>query len=315
MLTVFAAVGYAADENKFSSGLFTLGNNTLPYRQAEICHGDSKPALVLYLHGGTSRGDDNEKQLNEAAVGVIYDYLLDHGIASTMIVPQCPSGGGWTSTLRRVVNELLKSYIDAGKADSCRVYVLGGSMGGTGTWCQLGNYPNFYAGAMPVAGNPTGMNAANVATTPVYTVMGTADNIMSIDAVEAFRAEVLAAGGTLILDVETGWTHQNTCEQSYTESRLDWLFSQKRSTSTLTGDVNGDGLVNTADVSALYRYILDGYQTFSEICDVNNDGEVNTADVSAIYRIILGVEFFNRGGFRDGTRSAWCRSGTSGRPR
>lgn len=29
----------------------------------------------------------------------------------------------------------------------------------------------------------------------------------------------------MILDTEEGWTHQNTCEQSYTDERLDWLFA------------------------------------------------------------------------------------------
>ena len=134
---------------------------------------------------------------------------------------------------------------------------MGGSMGGTGTWCQVSNYPDFYAAAMPVAGNPTGMSAEAVAKTPVYTVMGTADNIMSIDAVETFQTQVLAAGGILILEVETGWTHQDTCEKSYTDSRLEWLFSKTRATAKpLKGDVNGDGEVDVKDVTELINLIL-----------------------------------------------------------
>ena len=105
---------------------------------------------------------------------------------------------------------------------------MGGSMGGTGTWCQLSYFPGFYAAAMPVAGNPTGMNAVNVATTPVLTVMGTADNMMSIPAVESFMSEVIAAGGTVRLDTGEGWSHTVTCEESYTAERLDWLFAQSR---------------------------------------------------------------------------------------
>ena len=233
MLAVFATVCIAADEEKFSRETFMLGTTTLPYRKAEICHDETtKPILVLYLHGGSSRGNDNEAQLREAAVNVIYEYLSEKEIPATLIVPQCPSGGGWTSPLRKVVNELLKRFIAKDEGDKDRVYVMGGSMGGTGTWCQLSYFPDFYAAAMPVAGNPTGMDAANVATTPVYTVMGTADNIMSIAAVEDFKASVVAAGGTLRLDTETGWTHQNTCEQSYTRERLDWLFSQTRNNTT-----------------------------------------------------------------------------------
>ena len=236
MLVALLAAGIAAadaNEASFSRESFTLGQVTLPYRKADICHDATmKPALVLYLHGGSSRGSNNEAQLKENAVSVICQYLIDNDIAATFIVPQCPSDGGWTNQNRKVVYELLNSYIAEGKADADRVYVMGGSMGGTGTWCQLSYFPNFYAAAMPVAGNPTGMNAANVATTPVLTVMGTADAMMSIPAVETFMTDVIAEGGSVQLDIEDGWSHPTTCEQSYTDERLDWLFSQVRGTET-----------------------------------------------------------------------------------
>lgn len=222
-----------ADDSRFSSHTFTLAQTVLPYRQADICRSETSPSiLVLYLHGGSARGNDNESQLNEAAVSVIYDYLSSRGIPSTLIVPQCPAGGGWTSQLRKVVNDLMRQYAADGAHDANCVYVLGGSMGGTGTWTQLSYFPGFYAAAMPVAGNPTGLNAVNVATTPVRTVMGTADVLMSIPAVQAFQASVEEAGGTVILDTEAGWSHQNTCEQSYTDERLDWLFAHVRGAST-----------------------------------------------------------------------------------
>lgn len=184
-----------AEDSRFSKHTYFLGQLSLPYRQADICLEQSaSPILVLYLHGGTMRGDDNASQLKEAAVSVIYDYLAARNIPATFIVPQCPAGGGWTSQLRRVVNELMKQYAADGIHDANRVYVMGGSMGGTGTWTQLSSFPDFYAAAMPVAGNPTGLDAANVATTPVRTVMGTADNIMSITPVVDFQASVIAAG-------------------------------------------------------------------------------------------------------------------------
>ncbi len=234
-----------ADDSRFSKDTFSFGQFSLPYRQADICLEQSAaPIVVLYLHGGTSRGSDNESQLKEAAVSVIYDYLEARNIPATFIVPQCPAGGGWTSQLRKVVNELVKQNAEDGIHDANRIYVMGGSMGGTGTWAQLSYFPDFYAAAMPVAGNPTGLDAANVATTPVRTVMGTNDNIMSITPVEEFQESVLAAGGTVILETEEGWTHQNTCEQSYTDERLDWLFGHVK------GVVDGvDSIVQDKDTS------------------------------------------------------------------
>jgi len=160
-------------------------------------------------------------------------------------------------------------------------------MGGTGTWCQLGNYPDFYAAAMPVAGNPTGYNVENIATTPVYAVMGTKDAIMSVTPVSNMQASVTALGGTMLLDVVDGWTHQETCEQSYTKERLDWLFSQTKG--ALTGDVNCDGTVDVADINTVINIVLgkdDGSGNKSR-ADVNNDGAIDVDDINIIINIIM----------------------------
>ena len=58
--------------------------------------------------------------------------------------------------------------------------------------------------------------------------------------------------------------------------------------SGLKGDVNGDGVVNTSDVSALLNIILGSAETVPA-ADVNGDGTVNTSDVTALINIILGV--------------------------
>ena len=52
-----------------------------------------------------------------------------------------------------------------------------------------------------------------------------------------------------------------------------------------SGDVNGDGEVNIADVNAIIDLILTGKTT--PLADVNCDGEVNIADVNAVIDIIL----------------------------
>ena len=55
----------------------------------------------------------------------------------------------------------------------------------------------------------------------------------------------------------------------------------------LTGDVNGDGEVNIADVNAIIDMILT--DTSVPEADVNADGEVNIADVNAIIDMILNM--------------------------
>lgn len=55
------------------------------------------------------------------------------------------------------------------------------------------------------------------------------------------------------------------------------------------GDVNGDGAVTSADITALYDCILSGDTSNEGRCDVNNDGSITAADVTAVYDILLGT--------------------------
>ena len=54
------------------------------------------------------------------------------------------------------------------------------------------------------------------------------------------------------------------------------------------GDVNGDGAVTSADITALYDYLLNGDLTFIDTSDVNGDGTITSADITAVYSILLG---------------------------
>lgn len=55
------------------------------------------------------------------------------------------------------------------------------------------------------------------------------------------------------------------------------------------GDVNGDGEVTAADVTALYDYLLNNDTSNLQNGDQNGDGEITAADVTAVYNILLGV--------------------------
>lgn len=54
------------------------------------------------------------------------------------------------------------------------------------------------------------------------------------------------------------------------------------------GDVNGDGSVTAADVTALYDVLLNNNYTNAKYWDQNGDGEITAADITAVYDIMLG---------------------------
>ncbi len=57
----------------------------------------------------------------------------------------------------------------------------------------------------------------------------------------------------------------------------------------LLGDVNGDGVVTSADVTALYDYLLNNNTSNLINGDVNGDGDITSADVTAVYNVLLGI--------------------------
>ena len=84
--------------------------------------------------------------------------------------------------------------------------------------------------------------------------------------------------------------NKSTVGQQYTVliPGLEVIYRNAPVDEAIVGDVNGDGSVNAADVTALYNYILNGDQTYLATSDVNRDDAVNAGDVTAVYNIILG---------------------------
>ena len=66
------------------------------------------------------------------------------------------------------------------------------------------------------------------------------------------------------------------------------LIEKVGGTVEVPGDVNGDGFVTSADVTAIYDVLLGTDMTFEATADVNGDGYVTSADVTAVYDILLG---------------------------
>lgn len=132
----------------------------------------------------------------------------------------------------KAVKELIDKYISEGVADACRIYLFGNSMGGRGVISLANAYPGFFTSVMSVAGSASGLSAQNVAQSPFYAVVGTADDVFSPADMQAFTEEVKAAGGITQFDELEGLTHEETLVKAYTVERIDWMFSQKKNDAT-----------------------------------------------------------------------------------
>ena len=92
--------------------------------------------------------------------------------------------------------------------------------------------------------------------------------------------------------MQDGTTYYARCKTTYVDFDgnshttaygpvISFVYREK---DTVTGDVNGDGEVNIADVNAIIDMILN--DTNDNAGDVNGDGEINIGDVNAVIGII-----------------------------
>ena len=226
------AIDLLPKDIQFEAATYSFANAERPYRRAEInLKGSVTPAVIVYLHGGSAKGTDNVKQMEEPAIQSITEYVKAKGLSAIFLVPQCPEKDSQDRMMDwvKMGNALEYLIISEKKASDAPVYLFGSSMGGTGTWNMLSTYPDLFTSAMACAGNPKGCDAVDVAKTPVYAVMGGADRIMKPEEVnlQAFLDEVRQVGGQYRFDTEADWDHEKTCKESYITNRLDWVFSHR----------------------------------------------------------------------------------------
>ena len=58
-------------------------------------------------------------------------------------------------------------------------------------------------------------------------------------------------------------------------------------TGFVPGDVNGDGVVTAADITALYDFMLNNDSSGIVNGDQNGDGHITAADITAVYGFML----------------------------
>ena len=194
--------------------------------------GAEKPALVLFLHGGHARGDDNQKQIQLQAVKDIKDYILKNNIPTYFLVPQCPSDMEWIPNrgapgCKDKVLGLIQKYVEEKGIDTDRIYLCSVSMGSWASWVLVKENPDLFAAAFIASGNHRGVSPEQLTGTPLYITVGSQER--SLDAIKWMAGEIQKAGGKVKFDVLTGLDHPAACNKAFTAKRLKWLFEQKKS--------------------------------------------------------------------------------------
>ena len=209
--------------------------------------GAEKPALVIFLHGGHARGEDNQKQIQLQAVKDIAAYIVKSEMPAYFLVPQCPSDREWipgrgTPGCKDKVLGLIQEYVDGKGIDPARIYLCSVSMGSWASWVLVKENPDLFASAFIASGNHRGVSPEQLTGTPLYITVGSQER--SLDAIKWMASEIRNAGGTVEFDILTGCDHPRACNTAFTAKRLKWLFGQKRAatyTHASTSDIMSKG--------------------------------------------------------------------------
>lgn len=216
---------------------------SLPYlmlRPADY-HADQgkKYPLLVFLHGAGERGNNNGPQVKLGRG--FFLAAAKHGCF--VVAPQCPVKARWVevdwgakshvmpeqpSVPMGLLLELLPKFMSEFAIDPDRVYVMGLSMGGYGTWDIIQRKPEMFAAAVPICGGGDVTKADRLTKLPIWAVHGGRDNVVPVSRSRDMIAAIRKAGG------EPKYTEAPTVRHdawniAFGDPEIaKWLYAQRR---------------------------------------------------------------------------------------
>lgn len=225
---------FAQDLSEFKKLEFVTPQDTLPYRLLVPQNITlEKYPLVIFLHGSGERGQDNEQNLK-----YITDLFLNTDNRNTypayVVVPQCPVDKRWTpedwyAKLKEPASSvmaLLDSLVEHESIDPNRIYLMGLSMGGFGTWYLITRFPNTFAAAIPICGGGDWNQAKTISHIPLWIFHGKKDEVVLPEQSRKMVHALKKAGAKPQYTEYKKVGHDSWIPALKEPQLLNWLFSQ-----------------------------------------------------------------------------------------
>lgn len=191
-----------------------------------------KYPVVLFLHGAGERGDDNFAQLR-IGIGTALDDPESPLHDAFIIAPQVPLEKLWVNTPWHVGNytvddreetpylagavQLVRETIANYPVDESKVFVMGISMGGYGSWDALARHSDLFVGGFICCGGADLTKADIFKEKTIYTYHGTADDIVPCFGTQNIVKAIKNAGGEKITYREYEGMNHWTWDRAYSE--------------------------------------------------------------------------------------------------
>ena len=210
-----------------------LRHNELDYiiRYPGDFSADKKYPLVIFLHGAGTRGRNIDILCNNSFFNESSRFLADAITAA----PQCYAET-WFDIFEQLQN-FIEAMIAPEYVDKGRVYLIGNSMGGYGTWQMAMSRPELLAAIVPICGGGMYWDAYRLKDMAVWAFHGNADRVVAWEESKKMVDAVLHHGGNAKLTIFEGMGHDYWTATYRTEEMWTWLLGQTNSRFTAETDV------------------------------------------------------------------------------
>ena len=205
-----------------------------------------KMPVVVFLHGHSLCGNDLNRVRRYGCLDAI---SMGRDINALIIAPQNP-GGPWNA---QKVNNVIDWVQERYAMDTNRIYVIGMSMGGYGTFQYVGTYPDRVAAAMAFCGGSNLRDHCGLNKVPLWIIHGTADRAVGVGESQKVVNAMKACGKTdlLLFDKFPGINHSQLAKMFYIPETYEWLFSHNKADRQLNKDVT----INVSIMNKAYQDI------------------------------------------------------------
>ena len=156
----------------------TIPNADIPCRVMKPIKFDSakKYPVILSLHGAGGKGTNNRKQLKDWN-RQLADPKRRNQFPCYVVAPQAP--GLWNGEQLKIIQKIIA---ELPSVDLDRIYIMGHSMGGHGTYIYIQLAPKYFAAAAPSAGSGLKrteefIDPEKIKDTPIWALHGDKDRV------------------------------------------------------------------------------------------------------------------------------------------
>ncbi len=235
-LILITQISLAQDFVEFDKLSYQSAQDTLLYRllKPKVVNENQKYPLVIFLHGSGERGNDNV--INLKYINTLFlNKKNRNDYPCFVMVPQCPASEEWSypnwyrepkEPIRTVV-ELIDSLSALPNIDNTRIYIIGLSMGGYGTWYLLTRYPEKFAAAIPICGGGDWNQVDKFKHVPIWAFHGKRDGVISPDQTRMMINAIKKVGGKPKYTEYKKAGHDSWTQAFNEPQLLPWLFKQR----------------------------------------------------------------------------------------